>query len=63
MKLLRVHNEEEIAFWRKLTRPEDEKDDSDPDWQGTGYRWFRDPKILCFEHYRRAPSPPATKAA
>jgi hypothetical protein len=56
VSLLRVHSPKEEAFWRKLTRPQEEKDPGYPGWQGKGYRWFRDPKILCLEHFRR-PSP------
>jgi hypothetical protein len=26
-RLIRVHSEQEIAFWRKLTLPQEEKDD------------------------------------
>jgi hypothetical protein len=53
--LIRVHSEEEVLFWRRLILPEEEKGFFVPKWKG-GYRWFRDPKILCLEHYRR-PAP------
>jgi hypothetical protein len=62
-RLLRVHSEEVTAFWRKLTLPQEEKDAGYPGWQGKGYRWFRDPKIVCMEHYRRATSSDDVKAA
>jgi hypothetical protein len=52
-RLIRVHSEEDIAFWRKLCSPQEEKDAGYPGWKG-GYRWYADPKIVCFEHYRRA---------
>jgi hypothetical protein len=51
------------AFWRKLTLPQEDKDAGYPGWQGKGYRWFRDPKILCMEHYRRAPPDGEQKVA
>lgn len=55
-QLIRVHTEEEAQFWQRLLLPEEEKGAAVPKWRG-GYRWFRDPKILCLEHYRRpAPS-------
>jgi hypothetical protein len=52
-RLVRVHSEKEIAFWRKLTLPQEEKDYGTPKWTG-GYRWFRSANVTCFEHYRRA---------
>jgi hypothetical protein len=51
-RLVRVHSEEEVAFWRKLTLPQEEKDYGAPKWKG-GYRWFRSANIVCLEHYRR----------
>jgi hypothetical protein len=51
-RLVRVHSEEAVRFWRKLTLPQEEKDPHAPKWAG-GYRWFRDPNVICFEHYRR----------
>jgi hypothetical protein len=62
MDLLRVHSEEEILFWRNILPPEEEKGVFAPMWRG-GYRWFRDPKILCIEHYRRATPDGDVKAA
>jgi hypothetical protein len=62
-RLIRVHSDEEIAFWRKLTLPQEEKDAGYPGWQGMGYRWFRDPKIVCLEHYRRPTPSGGQKAA
>jgi hypothetical protein len=56
--LVRVHSEEDVAFWWKLTLPQEEKDPVAPKWGtregGRGYRWFRSPNVVCFEHYRRA---------
>jgi hypothetical protein len=63
VSLLRVHSAEVEAFWRKLTLPQEDKDAGYPGWQGKGYRWFRDPKILCMEHYRRAPPDGEQKVA
>jgi hypothetical protein len=51
--LVRVHTEEEVLFWRRLILPEEEKGLAVPKWRG-GYRWFRNPKIVCLEHYYRA---------
>jgi hypothetical protein len=53
---VRVHSEEDEILLRKLLLPEEEKGHGVPVWRG-GYRWFRDPKILCLEHYRRATTP------
>ena len=46
----RTRTLEEEAFWQKLTLPEEEEDCL---WDGIGYRWFRSPNVLAFEHYRR----------
>ena len=61
-RLVRVHSEEEAAFWRKLTLPQEEKD-YDARWEGVGYRWFRSANVLCFEHYRRLMSEIGQQAA
>jgi hypothetical protein len=57
--LIRVYTDKEIAFWRKLTLPQEDKD-PDRRWQGIGYRWFRDQKVACLEHYRRPRAQPTT---
>jgi hypothetical protein len=62
-RLLRVHTEEEVAFWRKLSLPQEDKDDGYPGWQGKGYRWFRSANVVCFEHYRRPTSSGDRKVA
>jgi hypothetical protein len=63
VSLLRLHSAEVEAFWRKLTLPQEEKDDGYPGWQGIGYRWFRSPNVHCLEHYKRATSSGDVKAA
>jgi hypothetical protein len=60
-RLVRVHREEEVRFWRKLTLPQEEKDCGHLGWRGKGYRWFRNPNVICFEHYRRAAPPEDSK--
>jgi hypothetical protein len=57
--LLRAHSDEEVQLWRNLIPPEEEKGPFVPEWVG-GYRWFRDPKVVCFEHYRRPRARPPT---
>jgi hypothetical protein len=45
--------EQDEAFFRKWTIPEEDraKYTTQP-WAGD-YRWFRSPNVVCLEHYRR----------
>jgi hypothetical protein len=46
--------EDEEAFLRNLTSPEEERSRwGFPPYQG-GFRWFRSPNVVCLEKVRRA---------
>jgi len=51
-----VNRQQDEAFLRELTIPEEDrtKYTSQP-WTGE-YRWFRSPNVVCLEHYRRRKS-------
>jgi hypothetical protein len=56
---------DEETFWRKLVVPEEDRASfTSAEWKG-GYRWFRDPRIICLEHYRvtETNSAPQSKAS
>jgi hypothetical protein len=44
-------SDEEHAFWRALTLPQEERYHP---WDGIGYRWFRSPNVVPIEQWRRA---------
>jgi hypothetical protein len=44
--------DEEHAFARQLTLPEEDRTKyTSTKWEG-GYRWFRSPNVICLEKYR-----------
>jgi hypothetical protein len=51
-----VNRQQDEAFLREWTIPEEDraKYTSQP-WAGE-YRWFRSPNVVCLEHYRRRKS-------
>jgi hypothetical protein len=45
--------EEQHAFAREVTLPEEDRAQyTSAVWKG-GYRWFRSPNVVCLEKYRR----------
>jgi hypothetical protein len=45
--------DEEYAFARRLTLPEEDRAQyTSAKWED-GYRWFRSPIVICLEKYRR----------
>ena len=45
----------ELARMRELFFPEERRHEFTPEpWDGASFRHFRNPKIVCLEHYRRA---------
>jgi hypothetical protein len=56
-KLVRVVDDEDEAFLRTLTRPEEDRHKrTGAKWNG-GYRYFRAPNVLCFENFKRVGEP------
>jgi hypothetical protein len=46
--------EEEGAFWRRLTLPEEDRCCLFPITdRRCGYRWFRSENVVCIEHFRQ----------
>jgi hypothetical protein len=60
------YSEEEMASLREWIFPEEDRHlYSTAKWGGS-LRWFRDPKVVCIEHYRivkQAPPPSRPKTA
>jgi hypothetical protein len=64
----RRYSNDELASLREWIFPEEDRHlYSAAKWSGS-FRWFRDPKVVCIEHYRRVakqvcpPSLPKTAA-
>jgi hypothetical protein len=45
--------DEEHAFARQLTMPEEDRARYTSEKWGGGYRWFRSPNVVCLEKARR----------
>ncbi|MGZ4123433.1 MAG: hypothetical protein ACXVOI_09525 [Tumebacillaceae bacterium] len=49
----------ELATLRAVIHPEEDRHKyTTAKWSGSGFRYCRDPKVVCLEHYRPKPKPP-----
>lgn len=62
-KLIVRYDARELARMCELFFPEERRHEftSEP-WDGQSFRHFRDPKVICFEHYRAANEAPEVRA-
>ena len=62
MITIRRYSEGEEKQLRELIFPEEDRRlYTSTKWNG-GFRWYRTSNVVCFEHYRRLPTPPVSKS-